>query len=95
MSIEVGWSKNPNATTSWSGGLISGMIVPDRKSRIRLVSATPAPGLQATAQPTPAVKVSAARNRGYAITWFGLALAALTIYALAVRKRLLARTIRP
>ena len=88
MSVEVGWSKNPKATTSWAGGLVSGVIVPDDKSRIRLVSAAPAPGLEASAVPEPTVKVSPARNRGYAATWFGLAIAAVAIYALAVRKRL-------
>jgi surfeit locus 1 family protein len=88
MSVEVGWSKNPNARTSWAGGLVSGVIVPDDLSRIRLASAAPAPGLEASAVPEPSVKVSPTRNRGYAATWLGLALAALVIYGLAVRKRL-------
>jgi cytochrome oxidase assembly protein ShyY1 len=87
MSVEVGWSKNPNAMTPWRGGLVSGVIVPDSRSRIRLASSSPAPGLEASAPPTPTVKVSPARNRGYAMTWFGLALAAFAIYVLAVRKR--------
>lgn len=87
MSVEVGWSKNPNATTTWKGGLVSGIIVPDDKSRLRLASAAPAPGLEATAIPKPSVKVSPARNRGYAATWFSFAAIALIIYALAVRKR--------
>jgi cytochrome oxidase assembly protein ShyY1 len=87
MSVEVGWSKNPNAMTPWRGGLVSGVIVPDSRSRIRLASSSPAPGLEASAPPAPTVKVSPARNRGYAMTWFGLALAAFAIYALAVRKR--------
>ena len=82
-----GGEKAPS-TTSWAGGLVSGVIVPDDKSRIRLVSAAPAAGLEASAVPEPAVKVSPARNRGYAATWFGLAIAALTIYVLAVRKRM-------
>jgi len=88
MSVEVGWSKNPNARTSWTGGLVSGIIVPDDLTRIRLASAAPAPGLEASAVPEPSVRVSPARNLGYAATWFGLAIAALVIYALAVRKRL-------
>jgi surfeit locus 1 family protein len=88
ISVEAGWSKNPNAKLSWSGGLVSGVIVPDEKSRIRLASASPAPGLEPTAPPMPSVKVSPARNRGYAATWFAFAAIALIIYGLAVRKRL-------
>ena len=88
MSVEVGWSKNPNAMTSWVGGLISGVIVPDSKTRMRLVSASPAPGLEASAQPMPTVRISPTRNRGYAATWFAFAAIALVIYGLALRKRL-------
>lgn len=88
MSVEVGWSKNPNARTSWAGGLVSGVIVPDSRSRMRLVAASPAPGLEATAAPTPTVKVSPARNKGYAATWFALAAAALIVYAFAVARRM-------
>jgi len=88
MSVEAGWSKNPNARTSWTGGLVSGVIVPDDKTRIRLVSAGTAPGLEPSAQPTPTVKVSPTRNRGYAATWFSFAAIALIIYGLAVRKRM-------
>jgi surfeit locus 1 family protein len=88
MSVEVGWSKNPNATTPWKGGLVSGLIVPDNKSRFRLVAAGAVPGLEPSAQPTPSVKISPARNRGYAATWFGFAAIALIIYGLAVRKRM-------
>ena len=88
ISVEVGWSKNPNAKLSWAGGLVSGIIVPDEKSHIRLASAAPAPGLEPTAVPIPSVKVSPARNRGYAATWFAFAAIALLIYGLAVRKRL-------
>ena len=88
MSVEVGWSKNPNASTKWAGGLVSGIIVRDARSRIRLVSAAPAPGLEASARPAPSVRVSPSRNRGYAMTWFGLAIAALLVYGFALRKRL-------
>jgi cytochrome oxidase assembly protein ShyY1 len=88
MSVQVGWSKNPNAALNWKGGLVSGVIVPDDKTRFRLVAAMPAPGLEPTAPPTPSVKVSPARNRGYAATWFSFAAIAVLIYALAVRKRM-------
>ena len=88
MSVQVGWSKNPNATTSWKGGLVSGEIVRDKLTRIRLVAATPAPGLAANATVKAAVSVSPQQNRGYAIQFFAFAATALVIYALAVRKRM-------
>jgi surfeit locus 1 family protein len=88
MSVELGWSKNPNAQVNWIGGLVSGVIVPDRISGLRLVAATPAQGLAPSAAPQPTVPVTPGRNRGYAATWFALAALALIIYALAVRKRL-------
>jgi len=84
---QVGWSKDPNATTSWTGGLVSGEIVRDKLTRIRLVAATPAPGLAATAPVKPAVSVSPQQNRGYALQFFSFAAIALVIYVLALRKR--------
>jgi cytochrome oxidase assembly protein ShyY1 len=88
MSVELGWSKNPNAVVNWRGGLVSGVIVPDSKSRMRLVAASGVAGIEPSAMPTPTVRITPGRNRGYAVTWFALALAALTVYLLAVRKRL-------
>ena len=51
MSVEVGWSKDPNAKVNWSGGPVSGIIVPDRRSRMRLVAASAPPGLEPTKTP--------------------------------------------
>lgn len=87
MSVQVGWSKNPNATTNWRGGLVSGEIVRDKLSRIRLVAATPAPGLSANGPVKAAVTVSPQQNRGYALQFFSFAAIALVIYVLALRKR--------
>ncbi len=87
MSVQVGWSKNPNATTPWKGGVVSGVIVPDKATRLRLVAATPAPGLEPNGPVKPAVSVPPAQNRGYALQFFSFAAIALIIYALAVRKR--------
>ncbi|MEO7634508.1 MAG: SURF1 family protein [Sphingomicrobium sp.] len=86
MSVVLGWSKNPRATTTWRGGLVSGIIGPDARSRMRLVAATPAPGLAASAPPS----LSAIPNnhKGYALQWFAFALMALVIYAIALRQRL-------
>jgi cytochrome oxidase assembly protein ShyY1 len=88
MSVEVGWSKDPNAKVNWKGGLVSGVIVPDRQTRIRLVAASAPPGLETSAPAPPSGSISAARHRGYAAIWFSLAAIAIIIYALALRKRL-------
>jgi cytochrome oxidase assembly protein ShyY1 len=88
MSVQVGWSKNPNAATPWKGGLVSGVIIPDKKMRIRLVASSPAPGLQPNGAPKAAVSVSPQQNRGYAFQFFAFAIMALVIYGLALRKRL-------
>lgn len=88
MSVEVGWSKDPNVQVRWNGGPVSGTIVPDRRSRLRLVAATAPPGLQPSKVPdaSSASPVSPARHYGYAATWFSLAVVALIIYALALGK---------
>lgn len=88
MSVEVGWAKDPNAKFDWRGGLVSGIIVPDRRSRIRLVAAGAPAGLEPSAPPPPTASISPGRHRGYAATWFSLAAIALIIYGLALRKRL-------
>jgi surfeit locus 1 family protein len=90
MSVEVGWSKDPNAKVNWPGGLVSGVIVPDRVSRIRLVAASAPPGLEPSKTPdvSTASAITPAGHRGYAATWFALAVVALAVYAVAVRKRL-------
>ena len=86
MSVEVGWSKNPNARPDWHGGLVSGVIAPDHLTRMRLVAATAPPGLEPSAPPSIASIPN--NHRGYAIQWFSFAAVALIIYGLAVRKRL-------
>jgi cytochrome oxidase assembly protein ShyY1 len=89
MSVEVGWSKDPNAQYRWDGGPVSGVIAPDRRSVMRLVAASPPPGLQASRIPDvrSASAVSPTGHRGYAATWFSFALIALIIYGLALRQR--------
>ena len=85
MAVEVGWSSDPNAKWQWPGGPVTGMIAPDREHLIRLVAASPPPGLQPSALPSTA---SISNNhRIYAVQWFLFALIALVIYVLALRKR--------
>jgi surfeit locus 1 family protein len=89
MSVQVGWSKNPNQRVQWAGGPVSGIIVPDRVSRMRLVAASPPPGLEPSAQPSAATAsaITPSGHRMYAATWFALAAAALIIYMIVLMKR--------
>ena len=85
MSVELGWTRNPNAPVNWRGGPVSGIIAPDRKTRMRLVAATAPPGLAPSAP--PAIDQIPNNHRSYAVQWFLFALIAAVIYILAVRKR--------
>jgi cytochrome oxidase assembly protein ShyY1 len=97
MSVAVGWSKDPSAKVNWAGGPVSGIIVPDRRSVIRLVAASAPPGLEPSAPPRveSVSPVTPAGHRMYALTWFALALIALVIYGLAVSKKIRRETDRP
>jgi len=90
LSVEIGWSRNPEAKVNWRGGLVSGVIVPDRLRRMRLVAASAPSGLEPAGLPSAetAVPVTPGRNRMYALQWFSFAAIALIIYGLALRKRL-------
>jgi surfeit locus 1 family protein len=85
LSVELGWSKNPNAGKSYRGGLVSGVIAPDRLSRMRLVAGTPGPGLVASAPPSP--ETISNNHLSYAVQWFLFAAIALVIYGIALRQR--------
>ena len=85
MSVEVGWSKNPNAKVNWSGGPVSGIIAPDRRMGMRLVAASAPPGLEASAPPS--LDTIPNNHRSYAVQWFSFAAIALLIYGLALRKK--------
>jgi surfeit locus 1 family protein len=93
MSVEVGWSKNPNAKVNWSGGAVSGVIAPDRRTRMRLVAASAPPGLEPSAPPS--IDSIPNNHRSYALQWFSFAAIALIIYGLAVRKRLKEESPKP
>jgi surfeit locus 1 family protein len=85
MSVEVGWSKDPNAKVNWRGGPVSGTIAPDRRMRMRLVAGSAPPGLEPSAPPS--IDAIPNNHRSYALQWFSFAAIALIIYGLAVRKR--------
>jgi hypothetical protein len=90
MAVDIGWSKDPNAGWKWAGGPVTGIIVPDRLQKSRLVAASAPAGLQPSAVPSvdSIVQVTPAGHRFYAIQWFAFAAIALLIYILALRKRL-------
>ena len=85
MAVELGWSKDPNAGHTYTGGLVSGVIAPDRIARMRLVAAEPGPGLVASAPPSTDTIPN--NHLSYAIQWFLFAAIALVIYVLALRRR--------
>ncbi len=84
MAVDIGWSKDPNAKTSWKGGLVSGIIAPDKEARMRLVADGAAPGLEPSAKPS--VDMIPNNHRSYAVQWFLFAAAALLIYLLALKR---------
>ena len=85
MAVELGWSKNPSAGRDYKGGMVSGIIAPDRIARMRLVSTEPGPGLSASAEPS---SDSIPNNHlSYAVQWFLFAAAAALIYILALKHR--------
>ena len=85
MAVELGWSKDPRAPFGWTGGEVSGVIVPDRNHRMRLHSDRPAPGLEPSRPPS--LESIPNNHRFYAAQWFLFAAMALLIYVLALRKR--------
>ncbi len=85
MSVAVGWSKDPNAKINWKGGPVSGIVAPDRRTRIRLVAASAPPGLEPTAPPS--IDSIPNNHRSYAVQWFIFAAVAMIIYGLAMKKR--------
>jgi len=86
--IVAGWSRD-SRTPTWAGGSVTGVISPGGPAGARLVADPPLAGLQASAKPDPANVPN--NHLAYAVQWFFFALTALTIYALALRKRLAAR----
>jgi len=89
MSVDIGWSADPNAGKGWKGGPVSGMIAPDKRTRMRLVSSQGFAGLEPSAPPSIASIPN--NHRAYAVQWFLFAAIALTIYGLALRGRLAAK----
>lgn len=84
MQVDMGWSTLSNNPV-WRGGVVSGVIAPDGKFGMRLISSEAAPGLVPSAPPT--TESIPNNHLLYAIQWFFFAAAALVIYALALRRK--------
>lgn len=84
LQADMGWS-NASTAPAWRGGEVRGVIAPDSRHLIRLVSTTPAPGLEPSAPPSPAEVPN--NHLFYALQWFFFAAAAALIYGLALRRR--------
>ena len=82
--VAIGWSERPQSP-KWAGGPVRGIIAPDGRQLIKLVSTDPIAGLQQLAPPSPEQIPN--NHLLYAIQWFIFAFAALVIFILAVRKR--------
>jgi surfeit locus 1 family protein len=84
MEVDIGWS-TLSGDPAWKGGPVGGVIVPDRKHRIRLVADKAAPGLRPSQSGTPEDLPN--NHIAYAVQWFCFAITALIIYGLALRRR--------
>lgn len=102
FAADMGISQNP-APPDWTGGPVGGRLIwrPSARPLIaRLWGAAPdrfpmivaehsAPGLQPTAQPDPSAVAN--NHLSYAVQWFIFAGLSVLIYALALRRRSVAR----
>lgn len=84
MQVDMGWSNRADAP-DWRGGRVEGVIGPDSRHRILLVSTTPAPGLVASA--LPSMDDIPNNHLSYAMQWFAFAAMAGVIFGLALRRR--------
>ena len=83
--VQAGWTPGPTPP-DWSGGPVSGVIVPfSGGGGARLIADPPLGGLGASAIPDPADLPN--NHLAYAFQWFIFALTALVIYVLALRRK--------
>lgn len=100
LLVDMGVSTDPNFKPDWKGGAVAGTIThepgtrpliaalfqPEPRKRLMLVSAQAAPGLEPS--PRPSLGSVPNNHLAYAGQWFLFAVAAVAIYALALRRRL-------
>jgi len=100
LLADMGVTRNPKLKPNWAGGPVRGRVTtePSHQSlfgklggtqevlRPMLVSDTPAPGLEASAPPSPDEVPN--NHLAYAVQWFLFAGVAALIYILALRRRM-------
>jgi cytochrome oxidase assembly protein ShyY1 len=98
--VDMGITRNPTLRPKWAGGQVSGRITsePSHMSlldrlggktevlRPMLIATTPAPGLEASAPPSPDDVPN--NHLAYAVQWFLFAGIAGIIYLIALRRRM-------
>ncbi|KQM61751.1 MULTISPECIES: SURF1 family protein [unclassified Sphingomonas] len=99
FGVDMGVAADPKLRPVWAGGPVAGTLShapggPTLLDRMTghakrpapmIVSDISAPGLSASQRPDPASLPD--NHLGYALQWFGFALAAVIIYLLALRRR--------
>ncbi len=80
----LGWS-DQMGEPEWRGGELSGTLMPDTQTGLRLVADPPVAGLQANESPN--LDDIPNNHLAYAGQWFFFALVAIIIYILALRRR--------
>lgn len=101
IAVQLGFGKDPHAKSSWKGGTMRGYLThaPDHAPLIAglfgggpkplmLVADPPLAGLDAN--PGPDLSAVPNNHLAYAVQWFAFAAIAATIYALALRRRMVA-----
>jgi surfeit locus 1 family protein len=98
QQVQLGTTHDPNFTTAWAGGPVTGRIshAPDARpviaqafdrtpQQLLLIADTPAPGL--TANSVPDWRMVPNNHLSYAVQWFLFAGIAAVIYVLALKWR--------
>ncbi len=80
----LGWSEDI-AAAPWPGGMLSGTIMPDTVTGLRIVADPPVAGLKANEAPN--LDDVPNNHMAYAVQWFFFAAIAAIIYALALKRR--------
>lgn len=80
----LGWS-DQMSEPEWAGGELSGTLMPDTQTGLRLVADPPVAGLSANEPPN--LDDIPNNHLAYAGQWFFFALVAVIIYVLALRRR--------
>lgn len=87
LIVDAGWTPLPDNERRVSlGGIVAGRLgAVEADGPILIVAATATPPLRPSRPPM--IEDIPNNHRGYVVTWFGLAIAAVVIYLIALRRR--------